>query len=264
MEVIPSQTLYVNNLNEKIKKDVLKKTLYMLFRQYGKVIEIVACKGFSRRGQAFIVFEDTAAATQALRSKQGFNFYDKPMRIDFAKSKSDVIAKQDGTFVAREKRPPQQKQQQVSAARKRKIGDVETDTSSSSTGATGTTASSSFSVTTASTTAAARGVGVGGGASALKVNTVPHNILFAQGLPEHCTQEVLSNLFRQYVGFVEVRMVPGKREIAFIEFGDSVQAGMALQALHGFKLVAAATDSSSTEESSVASYSLLNLTYANK
>lgn len=79
MEVIPSQTLYVNNLNEKIKKDVLKKTLYMLFRQYGKVIEIVACKGFSRRGQAFIVFEDTAAATQALRSKQGFNFYDKPM-----------------------------------------------------------------------------------------------------------------------------------------------------------------------------------------
>jgi RNA recognition motif-containing protein len=51
MEITPSQTLYVNNINEKIKKDVLKKTLYALFSQYGKVIEIVACKGIRMRGQ---------------------------------------------------------------------------------------------------------------------------------------------------------------------------------------------------------------------
>lgn len=51
MEVTPSQTLYVNNINEKIKKDSLKKTLYALFSQYGKVIEIVACKGIRLRGQ---------------------------------------------------------------------------------------------------------------------------------------------------------------------------------------------------------------------
>lgn len=77
--VSPSQTLYINNINEKIKKDVLKKTLYMLFRQYGKIIEIVACKGITRRGQAWVVFEDVAAATNAMRSKDGFNFYDKPL-----------------------------------------------------------------------------------------------------------------------------------------------------------------------------------------
>jgi U2 small nuclear ribonucleoprotein B'' len=79
MEVTPSQTLYVNNLNEKIKKDVLKKTLYMLFRQYGKIIDVIACKGISKRGQAFVVFEDVASSTNAMRSKQGFNFFDKPM-----------------------------------------------------------------------------------------------------------------------------------------------------------------------------------------
>ena len=53
MEITPSQTLYINNINEKIKKDVLKKTLYALFSQYGKVIEIVACKGIRLRGQVW-------------------------------------------------------------------------------------------------------------------------------------------------------------------------------------------------------------------
>jgi RNA recognition motif-containing protein len=51
MEVTPTQTLYVNNLNEKVKKDVLKKTLYAVFSQFGRVIEIVASKGLKLRGQ---------------------------------------------------------------------------------------------------------------------------------------------------------------------------------------------------------------------
>ncbi len=47
----PNQTLYVNNINEKINKKVLKKMLYMLFSQHGKVKDIVACKGIKLRGQ---------------------------------------------------------------------------------------------------------------------------------------------------------------------------------------------------------------------
>ncbi|XP_042407936.1 U1 small nuclear ribonucleoprotein A-like [Zingiber officinale] len=35
---------------------------------------------------------------------QGFPFYAKPMRIQYAKTKSDIIAKADGTFVPRERR----------------------------------------------------------------------------------------------------------------------------------------------------------------
>lgn len=31
------------------------------------------------RGQAFVVFKDISSATNALRSMQGFPFYDKPM-----------------------------------------------------------------------------------------------------------------------------------------------------------------------------------------
>ncbi len=79
MDIAPTQTLYINNLNEKIKKDVLKKTLHSLFSQYGKIVEIVACKGIKLRGQAWLVFQDTTSATNAMRRLQGFNFYDKPL-----------------------------------------------------------------------------------------------------------------------------------------------------------------------------------------
>lgn len=81
MEIVPSQTLYINNVNEKIKSDVLKKMLYMIFSQYGKVVDIVAKKGLKLRGQSWVVFQDISAATNALRGKQGFSFYGKPMVI---------------------------------------------------------------------------------------------------------------------------------------------------------------------------------------
>jgi U2 small nuclear ribonucleoprotein B'' len=47
----PNNTIYINNINEKINKNVLKKLLYMLFSQYGRVLQIVACKGIKMRGQ---------------------------------------------------------------------------------------------------------------------------------------------------------------------------------------------------------------------
>lgn len=45
------------------------------------------------RGQAFVIFKEVSSATNALRSMQGFPFYDKPMRIQYAKTDSDIIAK---------------------------------------------------------------------------------------------------------------------------------------------------------------------------
>ena len=39
----------------------------------------VASKTKSLRGQAWVVFEDVASATSALRQMQGFPFYDKNM-----------------------------------------------------------------------------------------------------------------------------------------------------------------------------------------
>ena len=40
MDVRPNHTVYINNLNEKIKKDDLKKSLYAIFSQFGETWSI--------------------------------------------------------------------------------------------------------------------------------------------------------------------------------------------------------------------------------
>lgn len=79
MDIRPNNTIYINNLNEKINKDELQKSLYAIFSQFGQILDIVALKTLKMRGQAFVIFKEIASATNALRSMQGFPFYDKPM-----------------------------------------------------------------------------------------------------------------------------------------------------------------------------------------
>ncbi|KAI0879279.1 hypothetical protein GGS24DRAFT_235684 [Hypoxylon argillaceum] len=97
--VPPNQTLYVTNLpSAKINKADLKTALYLLFSTYGPVLDVVALKTSKMRGQAHIVFRDTHAATQAMRSLDAFQFLGKELKIQYAKSKSNTIAKLDGTY----------------------------------------------------------------------------------------------------------------------------------------------------------------------
>lgn len=50
-----------------------------MFSQFGKVLDVVCMTTFRLRGQAWIVFADITAATNALNSMQGFPFFGKPM-----------------------------------------------------------------------------------------------------------------------------------------------------------------------------------------
>lgn len=50
-----------------------------MFSQFGKIIDVVALKTLRMRGQAWIVFADVAAATNAKNTMQGFPFFDKPI-----------------------------------------------------------------------------------------------------------------------------------------------------------------------------------------
>ncbi|QRW04903.1 NLI interacting factor-like phosphatase [Ceratobasidium sp. AG-Ba] len=83
----PNKTLYIKNLNDQVKKDELKSQLYALFTPYG-ILDIVAMKRPNMRGQAFVVFHDLAGATAAMRAWDGELFYDKEMRIEYAKTRS--------------------------------------------------------------------------------------------------------------------------------------------------------------------------------
>ncbi|KAL9945283.1 hypothetical protein ACHAP6_004657 [Verticillium nonalfalfae] len=120
--IAPNQTLYITNLpSAKIQKPDLRTELYLLFSTYGPVLDIVAMKTMKMRGQAHITYRDIQTATQAMRSLEGFEFLGRPLvrslilksstssgwprtdvvptqRIQYAKSKSDFIARLDPNF----------------------------------------------------------------------------------------------------------------------------------------------------------------------
>ncbi|KAK6529140.1 U2 snRNP complex subunit msl1 [Orbilia ellipsospora] len=96
--VAPNQTLYISNLNDKIHKPDLKIALYTLFSTYGVVLDVIALKTMKMRGQAHVAFRDIASASSAMRACQGMVIFGREMKIQYAKSKSDTIAKLDGTY----------------------------------------------------------------------------------------------------------------------------------------------------------------------
>ncbi|KAK2189893.1 hypothetical protein NP493_94g01016 [Ridgeia piscesae] len=241
MDIRPNHTIYINNLNEKIKKDELKKSLYAIFSQFGQILDIVAMKTLKMRGQAFVIFKDINSGTNALRSMQGFPFYDKPMRITYSKRDSDVIAKMKGTFVERPKKKklPEVEAPQVGGKKKKKQ-----DTKQARPGQAASAAANGVTIPPAPMMAQANSAQVApvqpgpptAAVPAAIPEQPPHHILFLTNLPEETNEMMLSMLFNQFPGFKEVRLVPGRHDIAFVEFENEAQAGAAKDALQGFKI----------------------------
>ncbi len=84
----PSQTLYINNLSERLRKGDLRRYLYGLFSEHGQILDVVALKTPSARGQAFVVYKELAGAIAAMRSLQGYPFFGKSLRSQFARTPS--------------------------------------------------------------------------------------------------------------------------------------------------------------------------------
>lgn len=88
--------MYVRNLEESIKIEQLKGALSELFSEYGTILEIVAKTNLKAKGQAFIVFDNVESAQKAIDEIQGFELFDKPMQLAFAKTRSDATVKRSG------------------------------------------------------------------------------------------------------------------------------------------------------------------------
>jgi len=54
-----------------------------------------------------------------------------------------------------------------------------------------------------------------------------NSTLFVSNLPHETTREALEVLFRQFSGYRDVRLVPGREGIAFIDFDNEVGASSA-------------------------------------
>ena len=89
------------------------------------------------------------------------------------------------------------------------------------------------------TSAAGASDGVGssrGRRSSVPGVAAPNPILFVENLPDQVNEMMLSMLFQQFPGFKEVRLVPGKAGIAFVEFETEAQSGVAMGPLQNFKI----------------------------
>ncbi|XP_041466724.1 U1 small nuclear ribonucleoprotein A-like [Lytechinus variegatus] len=234
----PNHTIYINNLNEKIKKDELKKSLYAIFSQFGQILDIVALKTLKMRGQAFVIFKDIMSATSALRSMQGFPFYDKPMRIQYSKTKSDAIAKMQGTYVPREKRIEKKKAEEPVKGRKNRQNrhaDVIIPPPSQIP-MPGAPPVNQPPPLLGDMSMLGQPPIQAPPAPAPVVPDEPNNILFLTNLPEETNELMLEVLFKQFNGYKEVRLVPGRHDIAFVEFANDQQSGKAKDSLQGFKI----------------------------
>ncbi|XP_069602844.1 U1 small nuclear ribonucleoprotein A [Ranitomeya imitator] len=265
-EMRPNNTIYINNLNEKIKKDELKKSLYAIFSQFGQILDILVSRSLKMRGQAFVIFKEVSSATNALRSMQGFPFYDKPMRIQYAKSDSDIIAKIKGTFVERDrKRQEKRKVKGLEASAAKKIVPGAPMVQGLPGQMPGMQNIPGMNQAPRMMHMAGQspymhhpgmmpppGMGPGqmppGGMQHGQMmpgqmapmqqlsEHPPNHILFLTNLPEETNELMLSMLFNQFPGFKEVRLVPGRHDIAFVEFDNEVQAAAARESLQGFKI----------------------------
>jgi U1 small nuclear ribonucleoprotein A len=243
--VPPNMTLYVNNLNDKINCETMKKSLREVFAAFGGIIDIIAMKSLKRRGQAWIIFKEMSSATNALKSLQGFPFYNKPMRIAYAKTKSDVVAKADGTYVERPKKIVKREDlrkgktaaaptvsQTVAAPAPAPVASKPVEqkpTPAPSPQVTQKTIQDRIGWNPQQTPSAPKP------APKPTVNQDPNRTLFVENLPNEATDTMLSMLFRQYPGFQEVRLIPG-RNVAFVDYDNEHQAGMAMQGLQGFSM----------------------------
>ncbi len=75
----PNPTVYVQNLNERVKIPDLKNALYQLFSNYGEVVEVHAKRNIKMRGQAFVIFNDEESAESAIKALRGYVFFSKPL-----------------------------------------------------------------------------------------------------------------------------------------------------------------------------------------
>uniref|UniRef100_A0A2K5D6E0 RRM domain-containing protein n=1 Tax=Aotus nancymaae TaxID=37293 RepID=A0A2K5D6E0_AOTNA len=257
-ETRPNHTIYINNLNEKIKKDELKKSLYAIFSQFGQILDILVSRSLKMRGQAFVIFKEVSSATNACRPMQGFPF-------SCQQTDSDILLKMKAPLRAGSKGAQRESPRQETPAAKKA---VQGGAAAPVVGAVQEPVPGMPPMTQAPRImhhmpgqppympppgmipppGLAPGQIPPGAmppqqlmpgqmppAQPLSENP-PNHILFLTNLPEETNELMLSMLFNQFPGFKEVRLVPGRHDIAFVEFDNEVQAGAARDALQGFKI----------------------------
>nr|KAJ3419887.1 hypothetical protein HK105_006376 [Polyrhizophydium stewartii] len=194
----PKPTLYIRNLREIRNIKAVKTALTAIFSKYGEILDIKVKRNVKHRGQAFVAFADVDSATRAKAEVHGFPLFSMPMDIQYAREQSFANSEVDGTIEEHKQRREELKAQRMASK--------------------------------------AEDSGRKKRKVAVEEALPPNNILFVQSLPEDVTEEAITALFRPFMGFKEVRLVPNRSDIAFVEYENEIAASIAKQALHCFRM----------------------------
>jgi RNA recognition motif-containing protein len=220
-----SQTIYLNNLPDKMKKLRLRRQLYNLCTKFGTLLDVIVHPGNKMRGQAWIVYSSSDAAAKAIPKLNGYSFFDKPIKAQFAKENADVIAKLNGKFVRRTRKRAADTITATATKEQDGNGSIEAKPKRMK------TATETAAAETTTTTSAPAASG-GGGHDA---NNPPGPILKLDTLPDSATKESLQSLFAKFEGFIELRHVP-TMSLAFVEYSTTEQAKVAKEGLKGYQI----------------------------
>ena len=203
----PCETLYIKNLNEKVKIDELKEALNKEFSQYGEIIEIRVRNTIRLKGQAFISFKTKEESSKAKKNLNDKLFLNKKLIIEFAKTPSDSILLLQGKLTENQKKIKD-------LSRKRKRDEFYENLKNEIEKEKNNNINNNEMIINAKDS--------NENEISIKINPEEVNkSLFVQGLNSSVTNQTLIDLFNSLSGFKEVKYFPTKG-ICFVEY-DSVE-----------------------------------------
>lgn len=213
----PNCTLYLQNLPEKPNPlKHLPPLLTDLFSPFGSLKRApIVRKGLPWKGQAWIIFDKQEDAEKAIKALQGTRIWGKSMVIKYARFKSDCMVKEAGGMEALEAEKKIREADRIERAKNPRI-----------------TRRQLLSRLMTSNPSAMQSISISGPDVLL-----PNRILFIQNIPPNLPASTLPDLFRRYPGFQDLRSVPNRPDVAFVEYENEAQAGAVRQILDKTEIV---------------------------
>lgn len=194
------------------------RLLYTFFTQFGSVLDVVHSRHPKHRGQAYVAYRDLNASAMAIRGGQNFPLAGKPMKVAYAKRDTDKVNEflGIGNEMTRKKANSMRKtapkaEETLAEKREKRLAAVAVTDKQANSDKTEHTL-------------------IG------DPQAPAQQILFLEHLPEDSTDEMVEVLFNQFDGFAEVRMLPSRKDLAFVEFKTVQGAIKAREALNKFQL----------------------------
>ncbi len=193
----PSQTIYVNHINQKIKPNVLKEHLQTIFSKYGTILELHVRKSYKTRGQAWVTYENMDDAKKAIDNliiiQTEFNDLNinntRPIQVNYSKNKAITIAKKDGTYKER-----------------KRVFDNNNNNNNNQNGNDGNNDNNN---------------------KRMKIDNPPHSTLLIQHIPKEMEEQQLIEIFNKFPKFKKFRFIR-IRDVAFVDFDNVSSATHAI------------------------------------